>query len=194
MSQSTVDAGLENLRRLQEQGPRPSIRDGRHAGKERRVRDYLMTWYTEETPEDFDIDWNPVEIVVSARLKKSWGRAKYWEDKDRYEIVISANAIENHGWEEVKETIRHEAIHIWQYQTLGFGGHGVRFRKWADKFGCTVYADCRAQEAKYKLYCDQCGSLVSQSSRRSKTVKNSHLYRSNCCSATIEVVVNDRDR
>lgn len=186
---SVVEAGLENLKKLKEQGPRPAINGGRNATEERRVRSYLMDWY-QGTPDDFDIDWTKVTIIVSARLSRSWGKARNIRWDDRQELKISRKAIERHGWDSIKQTIRHEAIHIWQYQELGSGGHGPSFKKWARKFDCRVRAPDTAGEAKYLLFCSECGDHIGHRMRSCKVTKHPGWYRSRCCGAGLRVEEN----
>lgn len=183
-----VDTALDNLQKIKSgNGPdtpdletsstktgRPRIKGGRNAFEERQVQDYLMDWY-ENTPDEFEVDWNDVTIIVSGRMKKATGRAKHL--KDGYELKISLPAYQRKDWETIQQTIRHEAIHIFQYQEYGNGGHGRIFRKWADKFGCTQYAEERAEKPKYTIHCPECGK-IGEKSRACKTTK--HIERYHC--------------
>jgi len=143
------------------------------------VRDYLMDWYN-GTEAEFGIDWSNVTIIVSARMSKCHGRARMIGD-GTYELKISKHAYDNEEWEEVQETIRHEAIHIWQYQELGEGSHGPSFKKWADKYDCQVYADNPAQKPKYTIHCTNCGQVASKQ-RACKTTKHIERYSCQGCS------------
>jgi len=190
-SDDHVDAALDNLQQIKsgnepdtpdlEASPtntgRPSIKGGRNAFEERRVRDYLMEWY-EETPAEFDIDWNDVTIIVSGRLKRASGKAR--DTPDGQELKISRPAYRRKDWETIQQTIRHEAIHIFQYQNHGRGGHGRIFHKWADEFGCEQYADEPAEKPKYTIHCPNCGQ-IGQKSRACKTTKHIERYHCQTC-------------
>lgn len=169
---------------------RPTINNGRHARDERRVRNYLMEWY-KGTPEEFDIDWSTVTIIVSASLTRAHGKARYKRAEEVQELKISKCAIQNDGtdWEEVKETIRHEAIHIWQYQELGEGNHGPSFKRWADVFGCEVRADKPARKPKYTINCENCGRVGSRQ-QKCKLTKQTARYNCGGCGGDLSVTQN----
>lgn len=144
----------------------------------RRVRAYAMDWYT-TTPEDFDIDWSIVDFRVSARMTRAFGTARRRAEDDM-EIVISKHAIDGESWERIQNTIRHEAIHIWQFQTEDVQhGHNASFDRWAAEFGCSRHADKQSRAPKYVIICEDCGKSAGRQ-RRSKTVKHPHRYSCAC--------------
>jgi len=167
---------------------RPSINAGRHTYEERRVRDYLMDWY-EGTPSEFDIDWSDVTIIVSASLTRAHGKARYKAAEESYELKISKCAIDNDSspWDdEIQETIRHEAIHIWQYQEFGEGNHGPSFKRWADQFDCEVRASRPAKDPKYTINCENCGKVGTRQ-QACKITKQTARYSCGTCGGNLSV-------
>lgn len=154
---------------------RPDIKGGRNSMEEGAVVDYLMEWY-EDTPDEFEIDWSTVTVIVSARLSRSHGKARALGD-GTHELKISRPAYRDKDW---KETARHEAIHIFQYQVHDSGGHGFVFKKWADRFNCTQYADSPAKKPKYTIHCPDCGQIGSKA-RACKTTKHIERYQCQKC-------------
>lgn len=150
---------------------------GRHDADRRRVEQYALEWY-ETTPAEFEIDWSIVEFRVSGRMTKAFGNARNKGGDMR--ITISAHAIANEPWSRVQETIRHEAIHIWQYQTDGVsGGHNRSFDRWAAEFGCKRNAEKPSAPPKFIITCEGCGKSDGRT-RRSKVVEQAHRYSCRC--------------
>ena len=68
-----------------------------------------------------DVDLSRVEWATSTRMQSKHGHAGYGRraEECEYYIHLSAKSYENAGWDFIAETIRHELIHIWQYQRKG---------------------------------------------------------------------------
>lgn len=173
-------------------GGMPKINDGRHSFDERRVRDYMVEWYENETPSDFEVDLSEIEITVTGRLKKAHGRYKVKRSisGEEEQIRISKNTIDEHGWEEAKRTIRHEVVHAWQYQNDKGLSHGPSFRRWLEPFDIDVYAEDPAEKnPKYEIICPNCGT-VDTKTRACKMTKNVELYQCRCGSQDLRVQQN----
>jgi hypothetical protein len=81
-------------------------------------------------------------------------------------------------------TLRHELIHVEQYQRDGTTDHGAAFRERAAQLDTDVH--CRAfAEATYVLTCEGCGELVARRYRDCKLVRERERYRSDCCGAAL---------
>ena len=79
-------------------------------------------------------------------------------------------------------TLRHELIHVEQYQRDGTTDHGVAFRERAAELDTEVH--CRTfAEPKYVLTCEACDGLVARRYRDCKLVRERERYRSDCCGA-----------
>jgi SprT-like family. len=130
------------------------IKPGKHSHIARRVKEYLAEWYPTTDPE-FSIDWSRVTVGVSGRLTRAYGNARWVKSSDTMVLKVSKHIVDD--WERAMQTIRHETIHIWQYQNMGAGGHGPDFFLWANEFGCEKHAPKPATEFKYHIICENCG-------------------------------------
>jgi predicted SprT family Zn-dependent metalloprotease len=90
-------------------------------------------------------------------------------------------AFDRSEWE---ATLRHELVHVEQYQRDGTTDHGAAFRARAADLETDV--NCPAfSEPKYVLACESCGDLVARRYRDCKLVRERARYRSGCCSAPL---------
>jgi len=154
-----------------------SIGGGKYRHLAEKVGHYLAEWYPTTDP-DFSIDWSQVELRVSGRMTKAYGKAGWNKTTDTMSLRLSKHITDD--WDRAMQTVRHEAIHIWQYQTLEEADHGPSFLKWADKFGCKVNAPAPASDYKYLIVCENCG-VVGGRHKRSKLVKWPHRYYCKKC-------------
>jgi predicted SprT family Zn-dependent metalloprotease len=124
-----------------------------------------------------EVDWDAVETV---RGREADGRP--------FEATMSLTwdafeAFDRAEWESV---LRHELVHLEQYQRFGTTGHGAAFRARADDLDadvhCPVFAD-----PKYVLRCRECDALVARRYRDCKLVDEADAYRSSCCGAGLSV-------
>lgn len=93
------------------------------------------------------------------------------------------SAFERDIWE---ATLRHELIHIEQYQRDGTTDHGQAFRERADQLDTDVH--CPAfTDPKHVLTCEACGALVARRYQDCALVEQREQYRSNCCGASLEL-------
>jgi predicted SprT family Zn-dependent metalloprotease len=123
------------------------------------------------------IDW---DVAVTANGREADGRP--------FEATISLTweafeAFDRAEWEAV---LRHELVHLEQYQRFGTTGHGRAFEARAADLDaavdCPVFAD-----AKYVLRCRDCGAVVARRYRECKLVRKADAYRSSCCEAALSV-------
>ena len=92
-------------------------------------------------------------------------------------------AFDRDEWE---STLRHELIHLEQYQRCGTTGHGSAFRARADELDTEVHCEAFS-EAAYVLRCGDCDGLVARRYRECKLVRRADEYRSSCCEAPLAV-------
>jgi predicted SprT family Zn-dependent metalloprotease len=101
-------------------------------------------------------------------------------------LSLTWDAFEAFDRAEWESTLRHELIHLEQYQRFGTTGHGPAFRARADDLdaavNCPVFAD-----PKYVLRCRNCDALVARRYRDCKLVSEADSYRSSCCGAALSV-------
>jgi predicted SprT family Zn-dependent metalloprotease len=159
----------------------PQINAGKHKYWEIKCKKYLTDWY-EQTPPKFEIDLSKIEITVTARMTRAWGKFKVKRSPEETEqqLRISRNAIDEHGFDEVKQTIRHEAVHAYQHQNDYGLSHGFSFTRWCDEFDISVHKDNPSKEANYHIICENCG-IVGKRQQRSKIVKNPERYKCGKC-------------
>ncbi|SEL18749.1 SprT-like domain-containing protein [Haloferax larsenii] len=136
---------------------------------------------------DIDVPLDKVEIQVSKRLRRAAGKAG--KKDGQYFMRFAWKAYQSWGWNDDWEgTIRHELVHIWEYEHHGKGGHGYRFKVKAAELDAPRHCPSFAHdEAKWFLKCEECGREEPRF-RRSKVIENPHRYRTGCCKASIEVV------
>ena len=135
---------------------------------------------------DIDVPLDEVEIQVSKRLKRAAGKAGK-KNGDLF-MRFAWKAYQSWGWnDDFEGTIRHELVHIWEYDTHGKGSHGPTFKRKARELDaprhCPTFAD---DEARWFLVCEACGKKTPRF-KRSKIVENPGPYRSGCCRARIRV-------
>jgi len=93
------------------------------------------------------------------------------------------SAFERAVWE---ATLRHELIHVEQYQRDGTTDHGRAFQERADQLDTDVH--CPAfSDPKHVLTCGACGDLVARRYQDCKLVERREQYRSDCCGASLEL-------
>lgn len=147
------------------------------------------TWCVSHYDELSDVDLADVDIEVSKKLKRTAGKAGGKRGPDGlYELYMrfAMGAYDEWGWEKFTTTVRHELIHILQYQDTGSGDHGARFKRIANKIDCSVHCESFT-DAKYQLHCDNCGEKVGERHQKCKIVKMPHRYSTKCCGANIVV-------
>ncbi|WP_179233939.1 SprT-like domain-containing protein [Halorubrum halodurans] len=144
-------------------------------------------WAADHYPIDVDVEAFPVE--VSDKMKKTAGKVLHMKGSDTVKCVRYAfNAYQKWGWEQFAETIRHELIHVHTVQNYGRGGHGSPFKRLVKPLDTHRHCETFSEdEAKYILYCKECGEIVAHRFRKSKTVKHPEKYRSKCCNAPLRM-------
>lgn len=135
---------------------------------------------------DIDVPLEKVDIQISKRLQRAAGKAG--RKGGNLFMRFAWKAYQSWGWnDDFEGTIRHELIHIWEYDTHGKGSHGPTFKRKARELNaprhCPTFAE---DEAKWLLVCPSCGK-ESPRYRTSKVIKSPEGYRTRCCNEQIEV-------
>lgn len=85
--------------------------------------------------------WN--EHLTRCAGKAYWGSAiprSYVENEYRLAVGLAPEYYYKHGIDALLRVVRHELIHIWQYEhEMGSGGHGKDFRQWLDDVDADRY-------------------------------------------------------
>jgi predicted SprT family Zn-dependent metalloprotease len=141
--------------------------------------------YAEWAIENYDVlkvDLETVTFEVSRQMLRTAGKAGMKSSTEKkYFVRFAYKAYREWGWsEEIKSTIRHELIHVRQYQETGSGDHGTHFKMMAEKADTTVNCQ-KFTDFKYGVFCSGCEQMVAGRHQRSKLVKKPQRYDSKCC-------------
>lgn len=144
------------------------------------------------------IDWDDLldTTDINTRVKNSNMPVN---DVRNVGMTLSWRAFEAFDEEEWRNTIRHELIHVEQYQKYGYSNHGRQFKTRAEELdtenGCP-----RFYTGKYLLVCSECGDVVGDRTRMCKTVRmadpdheksNDRLKDTDCCDAQLTLEINE---
>lgn len=150
---------------------------------------------------DLAVDCSLVEWDVSTRAKRragaviapdfpdaTVGEPYDWTGVPRARrectVRLTWEAFEELGRDAMAGTVRHELVHVAQFQRYGTTGHGDDFERRAARLDAPLTCESFATPA-YLLACDACGETVARRFRRSKVVKHPDRYRSGCCGAPL---------
>jgi len=123
-----------------------------------------MDWDAARTVDGRAADGRPFPATISL----TWGA---FETFDRAE------------WESI---LRHELIHLEQYQHSGTTGHGPAFKSRAAELDTEVRCETFTDPT-YVLRCRDCDGVVARRYRDCKIVSRPEEYRSSCCGAGLVV-------
>jgi predicted SprT family Zn-dependent metalloprotease len=180
------------------------------------THDDLVAWsraYAREVRRDqfVDVRFDLVDWAVSTRAKRRAGALKRpqiedasvgteidWEsavtvdgraaDGRPFPATLSVTwdafeAFERAEWE---STIRHELVHLEQYQAYGTTDHGPEFKDRAADLDTGVHCEVFTDPA-YVLRCSTCAGMVAHRYRECKLVRRAEDYQSSCCDAPLVV-------
>lgn len=154
------------------------------------IRDY-SAWCIQYYDDISSVDMSDVRIEISHKMKRAAGKAGGTKGPsgfvDDLRMKFAWKAYQKWGWNgDFRGTIRHELIHIWQYQTQGAGSHGSDFKWKAGKVDAPRHCP-QFTDYKFELFCEGCDKFAGGRHKRSKIVKQAGRYRSNCCNAPLRV-------
>lgn len=135
-----------------------------------------------------DIDLSKVAFETRKRARKQHGVASYDGGND-VTVGISEHTIQNAGFDAAKETIRHELIHVWQYQHQGEAaelpngavvdgvntGHTGSWYEWEEMMDVqrtNSYYSRNLEDYNYRIWCTSCHQFKTGKYRMCKTVKH----------------------
>lgn len=78
---------------------------------------------------DIDVDVEAITWEVSDRAKRRSGVCIYDRRTEGITIRLTWAAYREYGWEEFRGTIRHELVHVWEFQQFETSSHGRRFKR-----------------------------------------------------------------
>lgn len=137
-----------------------------------------LTYYDYAIVEDYEDRWNSLDVSYNDRLRSTLGR--FWGSKEKgCFIEINPECPES----KLRDTVRHEVLHL-----LTGLSDTKEFEMICNKleidFTHTVDLE-KAEDWKYKLICEDCGSVVAKRKRKCKLTKHTDHYHSGCCGADL---------
>lgn len=101
-------------------------------------------------------------------------------------VSLSWRAFESFDFDEWTATLRHELVHVEQFQRFGTTDHGRAFKRRAEALDAPVRVRHFATPS-YLLTCTDCGDVVARRFRDCKLVREFRSYASSCCGASLEL-------
>lgn len=99
-------------------------------------------------------------------------------------VTLSWDAFEAFAREEWQSTLRHELVHVEQYQRFGTTDHGTQFERRAEELATEIH--CRTfADPTWTFYCESCDAVTAHRYRACKLVREYEHYRSSCCDAPL---------
>jgi len=106
-------------------------------------------------------------------------------DLRRCTVVLTWGAYESFDRVEWAETLRHELVHVEQFQSFGTTDHGRLFERRARDLSASLH--CRHfSTPRYLVTCTDCEAVVARRFRDCKLVRQPERHRSRCCGAPVE--------
>jgi hypothetical protein len=179
---------VDDEEETQSESNAPSFGDGMTTGEYKAAIRQYAQWAVEKYEVLQPVELETVKIEVSDLMERAAGKAGNDKRGRGYFMRFAWGAYQKWGWgEEVEATIRHELVHIRQFQEDGANpGHGMTFKTWADKADAPRHCK-KFTEWKYLLFCTECGQQTGGRLRKSKVVTNPEdtNYISPCCRAEL---------
>ncbi|WP_313695212.1 SprT-like domain-containing protein [Halorarum halobium] len=115
------------------------------------------------------VDWREVRREHGDVLDRS-----RFDSLDACEVVCSRRAVDAYDEAEWRRTLRHELVHVEQFQRFGTTGHGAWFRRRAEAVDADPH--CPAfHRGRYLLRCRDCGDVLFDRCRRCETTRLAEL-------------------
>lgn len=141
-----------------------------------------------------------IPVSLNGRLSKTLGRVHHSQNNitgvlTPTKMEFSKKFLEIASDEEVKKVIAHEWAHYYLTKTTKENhGHDAMFNALSSEMGGNTGTSIKIENFretyKYTVYCSDCGKVVGGYARAGKTVKNPHLFKTNCCGATLRIEQN----
>ena len=141
-------------------------------------------------------------VAINGRLTRTLGRViSDIIDEQLFprRIEISRQLLQTATKESIDKVLIHEFCHWYLAETTHEDhGHDATFKELCQKLGggdgkTTTHVDYLVKKEaiyKYQCFCENCGKEVAHYSRSCPTVKNPHLYLTNCCNSSLKVIQN----
>jgi len=159
-----------------------------------RARRYANTVLAEDDwpLSEADVDLSAVTFRTAMSARREHAVTNYDDETGRCTIVVSEKTAELAEFEDVEQAIRHELVHVHQFQTRGLADHGESFQRWVDELDlegpCTRYRDNEGEDYTYRIHCENCGFITGRY-ELSKTVRSSVRSSAYCDACRGDVYV-----
>jgi predicted SprT family Zn-dependent metalloprotease len=143
-----------------------------------------------------DVDLSEVTFRTSMSAQREHAVTEHDAESDHCTIVVSEKTAELADFEEVERAIRHELVHVHQFQTRGMADHGESFQRRVEKLEldgpCTRFRDNEGEDYTYRIHCENCGFITGRY-ELSKTVQSSVRSSAYCdaCRGNVYVETDD---
>jgi Response regulator containing a CheY-like receiver domain and an HTH DNA-binding domain len=134
-----------------------------------------------------DVDLSKVIFETRKKARRQHGVASYNGD-DSVTVGISEHSIKNAGFDTIKQTIRHELVHVWQYQhqdetvelpngnmvqdvSTGHTGCWYDWEEIMDVQRSNNYYSKSSEDYNYRIWCTSCHQFQTGKYRLCKTIK-----------------------
>ena len=144
-----------------------------------------------------------IPIIENGRLKATLGQVKYNtfnnEIIDIKSIEFSRSYLASATDECIKHTILHELAHAFVYFDTGEShGHDAVFKAMSKRLGLenekstgsVIYKEKFKLDAKYYIYCTECGQVVAKRHKRCDVVTRPETFTASCCGKPLRCVMN----
>ncbi|MWV64854.1 RNA polymerase subunit sigma-70 [Halorubrum sp. JWXQ-INN 858] len=135
------------------------------------------------------VDLDRVTFETSTRMRRTHGVC-VGDGDGNCTVRLSARTDERGGPDAIRETVRHELVHVWQVQSADVRvGHGPSFERWVDPLElsgrCSRHYDVTPADYAYRFHCANCG-FIGGRYRRCRTVRAAVDGRLRCrqCEST----------
>lgn len=144
------------------------------------------------------VDLDRVEFDATHEL-----RARHGYHESEF-VKLSLHSLERNGWTALLRTVRHELVHVWQYQNEAFDDgptrfdsvHGPSFERWEDVLDVAKRSPYPAADYRWRVYCPDCETYIERHHRLGKKVKaalDDGLYCGACGEGTLGDLVVERE-
>lgn len=191
----TATEPVETVQGIARQSPTPSEPAGTAQGglgddhrHTDRIREYANQVVHGDEWALSDINLSQVTFETRTKARRRHGVTQY-EGGNYATVGISEHTIENAGFDAAKDTIRHELVHVWQYQHRGetvelpngttvegvSPGHTGCWYEWEELMDVQRTNSHYSQPPngyKYRIWCASCHQFIKGRHRMCKTVKH----------------------
>lgn len=129
---------------------------------------------------------NPLDWAAAHQRLGRSSRATTTDETEPRTCTVSLtwDAAVAFDYEEWAATLRHELIHVEQFQRFGTTDHGPTFKRRAEALDTPVRCR-RFATPKFVLRCTDCDEVAVRRYRDCKLVREHDRYRSSCCQAPL---------